>query len=91
MENYVENTNQQRRSLVYSARHKDTNGLIILWRRCRIRCKSVINSKFPLENLLLYIICILHSMRRYYDNIIIIIIVFTYEIDLTRSPHAIHE
>jgi len=29
-------------------------------------------------------------MRRYYDNIIIII-VFTYETDLTQSPHAIHE
>lgn len=25
-------------------------------------------------------------MRRYYDNIIIIIIVFTYETDLTQSP-----
>jgi len=35
--------------------------------------------------------CILHSVRRYYDNIIIIIIVFTYETDLTRSPHTIHE
>jgi len=31
------------------------------------------------------------SARRHYDSIIIIIIVFTYETDLTRSPHAIHE